>query len=290
MRMTTGEKLFQIFLIIIMLALIVSFLYPFIFMISMSFSTAAEANRAGAHIWPGQVTLTAYKMVFSNPDLLIGYLNTIFRTVVGTVLTLLVTCLCAYPLSRKDLPHRSLMTFLVFFTMLFSGGIIPTYLVIRNLGLVNNVWVYILPQLTNAFNVIIIKNYFESIPQSLAESASIDGANDFHILFKIYIPLSGPVLATVALMTAISHWNMWFDAMIYINDDTKQVLMTFLRRIVIDRNQDLMSGASEAQVSQFTPETIKAATIIVTILPILVLYPFLQKYFVKGIMLGGVKE
>jgi putative aldouronate transport system permease protein len=290
MGFSRGEKIFGVINVMLLTLLAFASLYPFIYTVSISLSTAAEANRDGFHIWPGEVTLSAYKMVFSNPNLLTGYMNTLFRTIVGTILSIIFTCLCAYPLSKKSLPHRGMFTFIIMFTMLFGGGIIPAYLLIKNIDLINNIWVYVIPGLTGAFNVIIVKNFFESIPESLSESASIDGAGDFYILFNIYMPLSKPVLATVTLWTAVGHWNAWFDALIYVNDENKQVLMTFLRRIVIEGSTQMMEkGVVNPDMTTFTPETIKAATVIVTILPILILYPFLQKYFVKGIMLGGVK-
>jgi putative aldouronate transport system permease protein len=175
--------------------------------------------------------------------------------------------------------------------MLFSGGMIPGYLLIKNLGLINSIWSLILPMLITPFNVIIMKNYFRGIPESLAESAKIDGASDFSILFKIYIPLSMPVIATVALWTAVSHWNSWFDALLYITDENKQVMQVFLQRIVVESSTHLLEmGVTDASVTSFTPETVKAATIIITILPILLVYPGLQRFFVKGVTLGGVKE
>lgn len=290
-NMTKGEKIFNIFNMALLLALAFSTLYPFLYTLSMSLSTPSEAVKEGLHIFPGDVTFAAYKIVFSSPFLAVGYANTLFRTLVGTFLTLVFTCLCAYPLSQKEMPHRRVFIFLTVFTMMFSGGLIPTFLLIKNLGLLDSLLVYIIPMLVSAFNVILVKNFFESIPQSFRESAYMDGANDFQILFKIYIPLSKPVLATVALITAIAHWNSWFDALIYVNDENKQVMMSFLRRIIVEGNTAMMSQQqmSESMVS-FTPDTVKAAIVIVTILPILCIYPFMQKHFVKGIMLGGVKE
>ncbi len=220
-----------------------------------------------------------------------GYLNSILRTVLGTSLTLLATCVAAYPLSRREMPHRSLVTFIIVFTMLFNGGMVPGYLLIKNLGLINTIGALVIPTMITAFNVIIVKNFFQSLPESLVESARIDGAGEWTILFRLYIPLSKPVLATVALWSAVAHWNAWFDALLYITDDKKQVLQTFLQRIVIESSTQMMElGITDTEVLQFTGETIKAATIIVTILPIICVYPFVQKYFVKGIMLGGVKE
>ena len=289
-RPTRGELVFNVVNVLLLGLLAFSTLYPFLYVLSMSFSTHAEASRSGYHLYPREVTITAYKMVFSNPEILVGYMNTLLRTVVGTTLSVVLSCMCAYPLARKDLPHRGLFIFLLVFTMLFNGGLVPQYLLIKNLGLLNNRWVYILPMCIQAFSVIIIKNFFQEIPESLAESAQIDGASDWRVLFQIYMPLSKPVLATVALWSAVSHWNAWFDGLIFITDDRKQVLQVFLRRIVVESNTMLIEqGLVNPDMTTFTPETIKAATIIVTVVPILLLYPFLQKYFVKGIMLGGVK-
>jgi putative aldouronate transport system permease protein len=285
-----GELVFNVVNVLVLGLFAFSTLYPFVYVLSMSFSTHAEASRSGFHLYPRQVTLIAYKMVFSNPEILVGYINTLLRTVVGTTMSVILSCMCAYPLARKDLPHRGMFIFLLVFTMLFHGGLVPQYLLIKNLGLLNNRWVYILPMCIQAFSVIIIKNFFQEIPESLAESAQIDGASDWRVLFQIYMPLSKPVLATVALWSAVSHWNSWFDGLIYITDDRKQVLQVFLRRIVVESNTMLIEkGLVNPDMTQFTPETIKAATIIVTVVPILLLYPFLQRYFVKGIMLGGVK-
>jgi len=290
MRRSRGERIFNVVNLLLLGFLGLLALYPFVYTASISVSTAAEAGRDGLHLFPREVSLTAYEMVFNNPEIVTGYINTLFRTVVGTALTLVVTCLCAYPLSKRDLPHRGTFTFVILFTMIFQGGLVPTYLLIKNVGLIDSVWVYVLPMLTSAFNVIIVKSFFQSIPDSLAESASIDGASDFRTLFQIYIPLSKPVLATVALWTAVMHWNMWFDALLYVNSESKQVMQMILRRIVIENSTDLIEkGLVNPDITLFTTDTIKAATVVVTILPILLVYPFVQRYFVKGIMLGGVK-
>lgn len=291
MKRSVGEKLFDTANVLLLSGFMLLTVYPFLYTLTMSLSTAAEAGREGLHLFPRHITLTAYRMVLHNPEILTGYANTLLRTIVGTALTLLLTCLCAYPLSKRYLPYRGPITFVILFTMLFGAGVVPTYLLIKNLGLIDNRLVYILPGLIAPINVIIVKNFFQQIPESLAESATIDGAGDFRTLFSIYIPLSKPVLATVALWTAVSHWNMWFDAMIYINSDARQVMQTFLQRIVIQNSTALIEkGLVNPDLTSFTPETVKAATVIVTILPILFVYPFVQKYFVKGINLGGVKE
>ncbi len=291
MKRTRGEKCFDAANLFVLAVVGFLCLYPFLYTLSISLSTATEASRAGFHIYPKEMSLVSYRMVLSNPHIVTGYVNTLMRTILGTVLTLMMTCVAAYPLSRREMPHRSLITFIIVFTMLFNGGLVPSYLLIKRLGLINTVWALILPLLITAFNVIIVKNFFQSLPESIIESARIDGAGEWTILFRLYIPLSKPVLATVALWTAVGHWNAWLDALLYITDDKRQVLQTFLQRIVIESSTQMMElGITDTSVVQFTGETIKAATIIVTILPIICVYPFVQKYFVKGIMLGGVKE
>lgn len=288
---STGDKIFDTSNYLVLAVLAFLTVYPFIYTLVISFSTAAAALEPGLKFWPSELSFTSYRMVFENPDIFTGYRNTLFRTIVGTFSVLFMTALVAYPLSRKELIGRRLFILLILITMIFHGGIVPNYLLMRNLGLIDNLLVYILPGLIAGFNVIIMKNFFQSIPESLAESARIDGASEWRILFTIYLPLSKPVLATIALWTAVAHWNMWFDALLYINSDSKQVLQMFLQRVVIQNNTELIEkGLIDPDLQAFTPETIKAATVIVTILPILCVYPFLQRYFLKGFMLGSVKE
>ena len=285
------EKIFDTFNILILLLIAFTCVYPFIYVLSISLSTAAEASREGFHLYPKDISFAAYKMVLSNPDIVRGFFNSVLRTVLGTTLSVIATCIAAYPLARKEMPMRSNFIFFIMFTMLFSGGMVPTYLLIKNLGLFNSVWALVLPPMLTAFSIIIVKNFFQSIPESFAEAARMEGASEWHILFKIYIPLSKPAIATVALWSMVGHWNSWFDAMLYITDDKKQVLQIFLQRVVIESNTALMEmGITDATVADFTPETIKAATVIITILPIICVYPFIQKHFSKGIMLGGIKE
>ena len=291
MKLTRGERVFSVFNVVVLSGVALVALYPFVYTVSISLSTAAEANRDSLHLYPRDVSLAAYRLVLSNPDILNGFANTILRTVLGTVLTVITTALAAYPLARRELPHRGLATFLILFTMIFNGGIVPTYLLVRELGLLNSVWSLVLPAMLTAFNIIIVKNFFQTIPESFGEAARVEGAGELSILLRIYLPLSKPVLATIALWTAVMHWNQWFDAMIYITDDRKQVLQNFLQRIVIENSTIMLDlGMTDLNVTQYTPETIKAATVVVTIFPIICLYPFVQKYFVKGILLGGVKE
>ncbi|OHE73220.1 MAG: hypothetical protein A2007_05310 [Verrucomicrobia bacterium GWC2_42_7] len=291
MQTTFSEKTFNYLNFILLGGIAILSLYPFWYILSLSFSSAATATQQSLHLWPKEICLASYRMVFSDPDMLTGYTNTIIRTVAGTFLTMLFTCLGAYPLSKPYLPYRKCFMLFVLITMIFSGGLVPIYLLIKNLGLINNIWVYILPLLTNAFNILVVKNFFQSIPESIAESARIDGASELRILFQFYMPLSKPILTTVALWTAVIHWNMWFDAMIFVYDNKLQVLQTFLQRIVIQGQTSLIEkGAINYDIAQYTSETLKAAVTVVTIVPILLVYPFLQKYFIKGIMIGSVKE
>jgi putative aldouronate transport system permease protein len=203
---------------------------------------------------------------------------------------MLATIMTAYPLSKKYFPNRSFWTSLLIFTMFFSGGLIPNYLMVRSLGIYNTVWSMVLPGLISTYNMIIMRNFFMNIPGELEESARIDGANDFLILARIIVPVSGPIIATVALWTMVSHWNAWFDCMIYISTTSKQVLQLMLRRIVLEGTMQLMElNTTTTDMGLTNPDSVKAATIMVATMPILMVYPFLQKYFVKGVLIGSLK-
>ncbi len=258
--------------------------YPRVFL----FDPGARAHLAA---FADGLTLTSYRMVFRNRGIYVGYANTLFRTVTATFLVVLFTAIAAFPLARHNLPHRGALIVILLVTMVFSGGIIPSFLLIRSIGLYNSRWVYVIPTLLSAFNIILMKNFFQSLPESLYESAVIDGASEWRVLFQIYLPLSKPVLATIALWTAVAHWNEWYTPLVYIDDPRKQVLQYFLQRVVIDQQTDLIErGLLNPDTRTFTTETIKAATVMVTMLPILCVYPFIQKHFVKGVLLGSVKE
>jgi putative aldouronate transport system permease protein len=265
--------------------------YPFIYIVLLSFSTAADVARGGLLVLPRDFSFGSYDMILHDPWFLRGFANSLFRTVLGVAATLLMTALAAYPLSRPNLPWRRQIVFYILFTMLFSGGLVPKYLLLRNLGLIDNRLVLVLPLMLTAFNIIILKNFFQQIPPSYEEAAKIDGASDLAILFRIFLPLSKPALATIALWTAVIHWNAWFDAMIFITSNEKQVVQIFLQRIVIENSvKDMQFGTPNFNEQLYTPDALKAAVTVVTVLPILAVYPFVQRYFVKGIQLGGVKE
>ena len=286
MKLSRGEKIFQFFLIIFIACISITMLYPFLHVLSISLSTPAEALRPGIHLFPQEISFKSWHRVFHTDTVWVALGNTVFRTVVGTTLTLLFMAMGAYPLSRKYLPHRNFYTMFIVVTMFFGGGLIPSYLLIKSLGLIDSRWVLIIPGLISTFSLLILRNFFMGIPDELEDSAKIDGANDMRILFGIIIPLSKPVLATLALWSAVCHWNAWFDALLYLQDQSKIVLQLFLRRLVISAEGDPMLQAAPQQEA---PETLKAAVIMFTALPILVVYPFLQRYFVKGILVGSLK-
>lgn len=286
--MSRAEIAFQFVNYTFLAVLALLTLYPFVHLLSVSFSTNAEATRIGLHLWPREPVVSAYADVLSSPLIWSGYRNTLFRTAVGTALTLLVTALTAYPLAKPYFPLRRTWMAMVIFTMIFSGGLVPNYLLMRELGLLDSLWALILPGLVNPFNLIIMINFFRAIPQALEESARMDGASEWGVLGRIVVPLSMPVMATIALWTAVGHWNAFFDAILYITDKNKFVLQMILRKMILEKTMFQEFEGAGAAVST-ARESVEAATIIVSTLPILFLYPFLQKHFVKGVLLGSIK-
>jgi putative aldouronate transport system permease protein len=264
--------------------------YPFWHVIMMSLSSAEATAKGGLFLWPKGFNIDVYLSVFKNPQIYTGYTTTFMVTITGTGLGVLFTATTAYTLSKKHLPFGSTLMALVLFTMIFNGGMIPNYLLIKNMGLINNRLALVLPGLINAYNVIIMKTFFLSLPASLEESAKIDGANDVHIFVAIVLPLSKAVLATIALFMAVGYWNDFFSTVLYINSGDKWSMQAVLRYMITNTAQAFQrAGVSVQDVTNVTEATIKAGSIVVATVPILIVYPFLQKYFVKGVMLGGVK-
>lgn len=290
MKHTKGENIFNAVNILIMFALMVLAAYPILYVVLASFSESkAFMQVTGLMFRPAGFSLASYKAVFTNPNITHGYLNTIIYLVIGTAGGVFLTILAGYCLSRKDLLFRNPIMLLITFTMFFGGGLIPTYLNIQNLGLLNTRAAVLLPTIINTFNLIIMRTAFTAVPDSLAESASLDGAGHFTILFKIMIPLVMPTIMVIVLYYAVERWNEWFNAMIYLQDSSKYPLALVLREILMQNDTSSMTqGASYGDLDSVS-ETIKYAVIVVATLPILVLYPFLQKYFVKGVMVGAVK-
>jgi len=291
-KRSKSEILFLAFIYTFMIALCITIIFPFwnIFTLSV---TGEGVSTTRFYLWPPVTTLSNYARVFDSRHIWVGFANTLHRTIIGTFLTLLFTIHLAYPLSKKYFPHRTFWTLLIVFTMFFSGGMIPDFILVRSLGLIDTRWAMIVPGLISAFNMIIMRNFFMNIPDSLEESVRIDGGNDIIILYRIILPLSGPIIATIALWTAVGHWNAWFDNLIYVNDANLIVVQVVLRRVVLEGSQQLINMAGGALVDtgmeRITPETIRAATIMVITVPILCVYPFIQKYFVKGVMVGSLK-
>lgn len=255
---------------------------------SVSISDPIAVNRGEVFLWPVGFSLKGYKQVLKSGDIWVSYGNTIYYTIVGTIFNMIATVLAAYPLSRKTFCARRFLNFFIVFVMYFSGGLIPTYLLINNIGLYNSRWVMIIPGLVSSYNVMICRSAFSSIPDEVMESAQIDGANDLHILFRIAIWLIKPTLAVLTLYYAVGHWNNFFTAMLYLSDSSLYPLQVLLRRVLIQASNELLIDSTLEERS-IAGIQIRYVTIVVATLPILAVYPFLQKYFVKGIMLGAVK-
>lgn len=289
---TLGDKIFLAVIYIILIFLFIIMLYPFWETVVLSISPREDAIKLGAHVWTSKPTINAYKQVFAIKEFWNAMKNSFIRVVLGTLFTVFFTALTAYPLSKENLPGKKFVMNYFIFTMLFGGGMIPTYLVIKGLHLTNTIWALVLPGCVGAYNLIIMRNFLSTIPKDLGESALIDGAGEFTIWLRIILPLSKPVLATIALWSALAHWNAYLDALIYITDQKKYVLSIILRRVLITNEASMFlmgDSAADSGAQLQTEETVKSTMIMFSILPIAVIYPFLQKYFTKGIMLGAVK-
>jgi putative aldouronate transport system permease protein len=283
-------KIFDGIIHVFLLFLVLVTLYP---LLHVAFSSISDASYIVAHrgfMWrPVGMNLEAYKSVFANPAILIGYRNTLFIVFFGVVINLFVTALGAYVLSRKNVMWNNVFMFIIVLTLFFHGGLIPLYLVVKGVGLVNSLWATVIPFMVNTFNLVIMRTAFMSIPDSLEESAKIDGANHFVILFRIILPLSMPVIAVISLYYAVEKWNGWFYASIFLQDRTLFPLQLILREILISNSTDSMSTGAGSEDRFQIGETIKYATIMVATVPILLVYPFVQRFFVKGVMIGALK-
>ncbi len=288
-RRSFGDKAFDVVNAVILLLIVVATIYPFLYVLYASFSDPARfASHTGVLLHPLGFETRAYKAVFENQNILTGYKNTFFYVVAGTTVSMIITTLSAYVLSRKGYKLKGVLNFMAVFTMFFSGGLIPFYLQVNNLGLADTRWALIFPSAMTTYNMIVMRTAFSSIPESLEESARIDGAQDFTILFRIVMPLSLPTVAIIILFYGVSKWNAWFYAMVFLRDRQLYPLQLILREILVLSSTSDMVTDMYANKDLFS-ETIKYATIIVATVPILCVYPFIQKYFVKGIMIGAVK-
>lgn len=292
-RMSLGDRIFDSINVVLLGLLALIIIYPLVYVLSASFSDPVSVASGDMILWPVNVTLENYAEVFKNQSIITGYRNSLIILVSGTALNLVMTVLAAFPMSRRDLWGRNVMMKLMTFTMFFSGGLIPTYLLItRTLGLMNSWLALILPGAISVYNMIIMRTYFQtSIPYELQEAADIDGCSPFGVLIRIILPLSGPILAVIGLYYGVGHWNSYFSALLYINREELQPLQLYLRRVLtLNSNQSLLStGSDEAARQAMRAETIKYAVIVVSSVPMLVIYPFVQKFFVKGVMIGAIK-
>lgn len=288
-----GDLVFGIVATALALLIILLTGYPLVYALSASFSDPLSLSNGQMWLLPKGFTLNAYKEVLKSKDVFIGYRNTIIYAVVGTFIDVAMTTMAAYPLSRPDLSGKNLLTFLITFTMFFSGGMIPSYINIQNLGLLNTMWAMVLPGAIGVTHMIIMRNYFQhSIPGELMEAAHVDGCSNLGVLFRIVLPLSKSILAVMFIFYFVGHWNAYFNALLYLDDKIKYPLQVFLRSILIQNDPGDMLGGSGSQNSsqlQLMYETLKYAIIVVSSIPVLIIYPFVQKYFTKGIMLGSLK-
>ena len=291
-KQSKGDRIFDIINIILLIAVTLVILYPLYFIVIASFSDPLEVLAGKVVLYPKNFSLDAYGMVFKDSSIMSGYRNTVFYTVFGTALNITLSVLAAYPLSRRDFIGRQFLTMVLTVTMFFSGGMIPLYLTVTSLGLLDTVWAILLPGAISVWNVVIIRTYFQtSIPFELTEAAMVDGASNFQLLFRVVLPLSTPVIAVMVLFYGVAHWNAFFNALIYINSKQLYPLQLVLRSILIQNtpSDEMMADLDTAASRQLLAETIKYALIVVATAPIIAVYPFLQKYFVKGIMVGAVK-
>ncbi len=288
-KLKPGDLVLDFIIYAILIALVVVTFYPMWYVVVASFSTSTDlAVNPGIMLWPRKIALGAYRLVFDNPKLMNGFGNTLVVLVGALPLNILMTMLCGYFMSCKNVGWKKPIVGMILFTMFFSGGLIPGFLNIKSLGIYNSLWALILPGALSVYNAIICKTAIEAIPESLSESAYIDGANDFQIIFRIILPLMKPTLAVLLLYYGVGHWNSWFPASIYIKDNTLLPVQNIIRAVLLE-NSNLGGEAAATDQYNYYAETIKYAAIVVTTVPILCIYPFLQKYFTKGAMIGAVK-
>lgn len=286
------DSIFYLVVTILVTLVFLSVLYPVIYVISASFSSPEAVTTGKVVLWPVDFSLKGYKAVLDNKEVWIGYRNTLFYTVLGTFLNVMLTLFAAYPLSRRDFVGRRYFLFFFTFTMLFGGGMIPTYIAMKNLRLLNTVWSIVLPGAVAVYNLMVARAFIESnIPRELLEATQMDGCSDFQYFRKFVLPLSKPVIAVITLFYAVGHWNAYFNAFLYLDDRTLYPLQLFLREILINNKIDASLSIDPAfiEARQGMEDLLKYSLIVVSTLPIMCFYPFIQKYFVKGVMIGSVK-
>ncbi|WP_028549422.1 carbohydrate ABC transporter permease [Paenibacillus sp. UNC451MF] len=284
---TAGNRIIDGIIYIVLTFTALVCVLPFLYVLAVSLTSPHEVAKGGILLFPKEWSFAAYRYIFSTNTLVKSMLVSIYITVVGTFINLLFTVLMAYPLSKRHLEGRRIIILGVLFTMLFGGGLIPTYFVVKNLQLTNTLWSLMIPSAISAFNLIVLKNFFSQIPDDLEEAAKMDGSNDVGVLSRIVLPLSMPAMAALALFYAVAHWNQFFNAVLYINDNAKWPIQVLMREIVIMAQSRI--GDTSMDEADIQPLTIRMAVIVFATLPILMVYPFLQKHFTKGALLGSVK-
>ncbi|WP_062105937.1 carbohydrate ABC transporter permease [Bacillus niameyensis] len=291
---TKGDKIFDFFNTAFFTIVLFITIYPLYFMVIASFSSPDAVNNGEIWFWPKDITFKGYEMIFNHDKIWIGYKNSIIYTLVGTTINVILTITGGYALSRKDLAGRNIFMFFIVFTMFFSGGMIPTYLLVKDLGMVNTIWAMVIPNAISAYNLIIVRTFFQgTIPDELLEAGKIDGCTNWKFFMKIVVPLSIPIIAVMVLFHAVGHWNTYFNALIYLRDSALHPLQLVLREVLVlsQANEVTDSGAlaeMEAEMQSIS-QLIKYGVVIIASLPMLVLYPFVQRHFVKGVMIGSIK-
>ena len=297
-RRTTEDNVISVIIFIVMTLVFILTVYPFYYCFILSFNEGINASIGGIYFWPRKFTLENYEQVFSNKQLIPAFGVSVVRTLVGTLLSVFFTGLVAFAVSHKYLIGRRLYTNMMIVAMYFGGGMIPYFILIKNLGLYNTFWVYIIPALFSIWNCILMMNFFRSIPDALEESARIDGANDLVIFFRIIVPVSMPIIATIMLFNGVGHWNDWYTTAFYTRNRELRTASFILKELISKANLTSITGAdntataaraADAAAANYTAESLRMATMIVVVVPIICVYPFLQKYFVKGVMVGSIK-
>lgn len=297
MKRTFSEVLGEKIIVAMLVLFALSTLYPFIYFVACSFNSAADTMRGGFIIWPREFTLDNYMAAFRDDSILHAFGISVFITVVGTAMSVILTAMAAYAMTFKDLPFRNFIIFFVFIPTVFSGGVVPTYILYRRLHLLTSIWIYILPPLYSFFNIVIMRTFFEDIPISLSEAARIDGTSEIGIFFRIIIPLSMPVFATMILFIAVTQWNNWHTGAFYVSRDNLKPAATLLQQILDEANMlnsinsmnDQNVYVEEVRQQTVTPESLRMTFVVIITVPIICVYPFLQRYFVKGVMIGSIK-
>lgn len=297
MKYSFGHRAVQVIITVLLLLLCFSVIYPFLYMLAISLNTGSDAAKGGVYLWPREFTFYNFQIVLGNEVIKHAYWITIARTILGTIVGLLVTLLVAFGLSYRGLPLRKVLLGYVLITMLFNGGLIPFYIQLYELSLINTFWVYILPSAFSAWNMFVMMKFIQGIPDALIESAEMDGAHPLRVLWSIILPLSKPMLAALGLFTAVMHWNDWFTGAFFVTDQSLIPVQTFLQQLlsaqdisaVLGSNNNMEALVRGTNIGNVTLMSVKMATVMVSALPILCVYPFLQRYFVKGVMIGSVK-